>query len=462
MLVIISDLHLSDGTTGETVGYGAFKMFRDELSDLAYGASWRRNGSYKPIEDLHLVLLGDVLDVIRSTQWLEVNGVPSEIRPWDDSQSQPFINKVSSITGEILKKNAESLATLKNLNGYITIPEATSDGKPAEADWRPDGKNRQPVKVHIHYLVGNHDWFFHLPGNSYNQIRQTLVSAIGLETPANTPFPHDPSESAVIESIYSDHQVFARHGDIFDGFNYDGDRNRSSLGDVIVVELVDKFSLTVKNQLGNTLPKACIDGLKEIDNLRPTFIIPVWVDSLLKRTCPDTNLQMKVKEIWDGLVNNLLQLNFVQKHHSFFHLFDSVEQLEWGLKFSKGVSRANLTGLMAWITEKFGKEDSSFYPHAVSEDAFKSRAARVVVYGHTHVYEMVPPDSLVIRNAFFDQVYINSGTWRPYHQLSQVHPEHEEFVRFQLMTYLAFYKDDERGGRPFETWSGVLAARPFL
>ncbi len=35
MVIIISDLHLSDGTTGGTVGYGAFNLFRDKLRDLA-------------------------------------------------------------------------------------------------------------------------------------------------------------------------------------------------------------------------------------------------------------------------------------------------------------------------------------------------------------------------------------------------------------------------------------------
>jgi len=43
---------------------------------------------------------------------------------------------------------------------------------------------------------------------------------------------------------------------------------------------------------------------------------------------------------------------------------------------------------------------------------------------------MVQLDSLVTGNNFFDQVYINSGTWRPYHRLSRIHPEQEEFVKF--------------------------------
>jgi len=462
MVVIISDLHLTDGTSGETVRNGAFKIFRDALSDLAYGASWRRNGAYKPIEELHLILLGDILDVIRSTRWLQENGAASAVRPWtEDQQGKPFTDKVTTITAAILRENAESLTTLKNLSGKITLPQATA-GRPADADWEPEGKNRQPVKVHIHYLVGNHDWFFHLPGTPYNQIRQAIVDAIGLETPESAPFPHDPSESEALLGIYRDHQLFARHGDIYDPFNFEGDRNKSSLGDVIVVELVDRFAVTVKEQLGTALPPACVDGLKEIDNLRPTLVIPVWVDGLLRRTCPDTTLQLKVKGIWDKLVDDLLKLDFVQKHHSFFHIFDSVDQLEWGLKFSKGVSRSNFSRWYAWFTEKFGMHDSSYYPHSATEDAFKNRTARSIVYGHTHVYDMVPLDSILTGNSILDQIYINSGTWRPYHQLSRLHPEHEAFVQYQLMTYLAFFKGDERAGRHFEIKCGVLGPPTML
>jgi len=460
MLVIISDTHLTDGTSGETVQWGAFRAFREELSDLAYDASWRHDGKYRPIEELHLVLLGDILDVIRSTRWLVEDGKPSEVRPWSDSQSPLFTGKVASITAAILKNNAESLSTLKELHSTITIPEATADGKPADADWQPTGKNRRPVKVHIYYLVGNHDWFFHLPHNSYDPIRQIVVEAIGLENPSNIPFPHDPLESDAIQQIYGDHHVFARHGDTFDPFNYEGDRNRSSLGDAVVVELVDRFSMTVQNKLSGVLPRATIDGLKEIDNLRPTFIIPAWVDGLLKKTCPDRHLQLEVKGVWDHLVDELLALDFVRKHHSFFHLFDSVDRLEWGLKFSKGVSRSNLTHLFSSIAAKFGSHDSSYYSHAAAENAFQKRTARCVVYGHTHVYEMVPLDSVAVNHSFVDQIYINSGTWRPYHQLCRVHPGQEEFVKYQLMTYLAFFKGDERAGRPFEVWSGVLGARP--
>jgi hypothetical protein len=33
----------------------------------------------------------------------------------------------------------------------------------------------------------------------------------------------------------------------------------------------------------------------------------------------------------------------------------------------------------------------------------------------------------------------------------------QEFIGYHVMTYLAFYKEEERRGRPFEAWSGALA-----
>jgi hypothetical protein len=264
MLVIISDLHLTDGSSGETIKEGAFKVFRTRLYDMAYDASWRDDGKYKPVEELDIVLLGDILDVIRSTQWLAAKrGESGYVRPWDDPQSEVFIDKIQAITQKILQHNSRSLNILKELdNGEtITIPPATANGEPARVGWEPDSPGRVPVKVRLHYMVGNHDWFYHLPGPAYNAIRQTIVEAMGLTNSAGAPFPHDPSESPVLQNIYQQHRVFARHGDILDSYNYEGDRNASSLGDAVVVDLLNRFSYKVMNRLAPELPELCVAGL---------------------------------------------------------------------------------------------------------------------------------------------------------------------------------------------------------
>ena len=455
MLVIISDLHLTDGTSGETVRDGAFRVFRERLRDAIYDASWRRDGTYKPLGQVDILLLGDILDVIRSTRWLA-----GTVRPWDDPQSQPFVDRIREINNAILKNNAASLGILKSLDDAqtITIPPATADGKPADVSRDPGAEERISVKVKIHCMVGNHDWFYHLPGTAYNEIRKSAADAAGLANDPDTPFPHDPSESQVIQKVLSDHRVFARHGDIYDGFNFDHDRNRSSLGDAIVIELLNRFPQEVAKQLGGELSDECQAGLKEIDNVRPLIVVPLWVNSLLRMACGDRGTILKIQNIWDQLADEFMTLGFVRKHGSVFNLFDDVDRLDWALKFSRGVSFANLSRLLDWIKERFIKGNESYFKFALNEQAFKNRSARYIVYGHTHYYEVVPLEVSVTQEGILNQIYINSGTWRAVHDLAQARPEEQEFVGYKVMTYLAFYKEDERGGQPFEAWTGALGS----
>ncbi|MBZ5552812.1 MAG: hypothetical protein LAO21_08845 [Acidobacteriia bacterium] len=452
MIVFVSDLHLTDGSSGETIHAGAFAAFRERLRDMAYDASWRRDGTYVPIQELHVVLLGDVLDVIRSSKWLT-----GTVRPWSSPEDPNFMLRVSEITRAILDKNQKSIAILKSLGDgrVMTLPPATKAGVPAVVSRDPLAPERIPIKVHLYYVVGNHDWFFHVPGPAHNSIRQSIVDAIGLDQPADAPFPHDPFESDALREVFRAHRVYARHGDIFDSFNYDQDRNASSLGDAIVVELLNGFPDEVQKRLGGELPEDCTRGLKEIDNVLPLLITPVWITGLLRRTCPDP-MAKQVKAIWDELVDRFLGLEFVQGHHSVKQLFDNVTKLEWALKFSKGVSLNNLSAIVAWCKERLGMQEGAFYQNAFTEAEFKNRRARYIVYGHTHHHEVIPLDTVQMDSGLLEQIYINAGTWRAVHELAQLQPDQQEFVGYRVMTYLAFFKEGERKGRGFEAWSGTL------
>ena len=101
MLVVLSDLHLTDGTSGETISSGAFEVFAERLQDMALAASLRVDGSYRPLEQLDVLLLGDVLDVIRSTRWL----ARKDVRPWTDSTRPEYLDMVNQVTAGILRQN---------------------------------------------------------------------------------------------------------------------------------------------------------------------------------------------------------------------------------------------------------------------------------------------------------------------------------------------------------------------
>jgi hypothetical protein len=373
MLVIISDIHLTDRSSGQTVKEGAFRVFRDTLRDLAYDASWTPEGRYEPINELHLLLLGDILDVIRSRSWLD-----DGLRPWDDFTSSAFIERVSDITDAILQKNHGSLQVLRDLDigGDVTIPPADENHKPKNLAWEPKTEGRHRVRVHRHYMVGNHDWFYHLKGPGYDTIRAKIVNALGLENALDEPFPWEPSESECIQKFCKAHRIFARHGDVYDHENFNPERGRdgSSIGDAIVVELINRFHADAAHQLKGQLSEECIQGLNELDNVRPQPMAVVWLAGLLKRTCKSRDQRDSVKQIWNKTVEHFLGIPFVKNEPS-------------GTKLIWRISRwlpleALSSALVSWPLNKLinlRRAQPDFHD-AIGEQPFASQTAEFFVY----------------------------------------------------------------------------------
>lgn len=448
MLVIISDLHLTDGTSGSTISPGAFQLLGERLVDLAAGASQRRNGGYRPVERVDLVLLGDVLDVIRSTKWLE-----GRVRPWDDASSPQLCDAVSRVAVDVLRHNSEACAEFRKLAQQgLAIPAATRDGRPA-------AREMQNVPVRIHYMVGNHDWFFHLPGANYDQLRRQIAEQLSLTTSPEAPFPHEAWEDNELLQTMRRHKVFARHGDVYDPINFEGDRNASSLGDAIVIELLNRFSVQVARELAEDLPPSALAGLREIDNIRPLLLIPVWIDGLLERSCPQPAVRKQVKKVWDALADEFLENPFVRTRDTWCPV-DVVDGLQKALKFSRRLSVGWASWVAQWMWQLRGADNSSYYQHALGEQDFRNRRAKHIVYGHTHTAEVVPLDASFAEGYVLHQAYFNSGTWRRVYEQTRFAPSEHEFIAADTLTYLAFFKDDERRGRPYETWSGTLGIAP--
>ena len=136
MLIFVSDLHLSDGTCAQSIAAKAFTLFGERVQELAYNASWNDRGSYAPIESIELVLLGDVLDPLNSTLWLDAPlGTPDAIRPWSDPNRPGFAAKLAQITNAIIEENEEGLQALRRLSHgeIVKLPAAeTSIGYPSQ------------------------------------------------------------------------------------------------------------------------------------------------------------------------------------------------------------------------------------------------------------------------------------------------------------------------------------------
>ena len=449
MLVVISDLHLTDGTSGATISAGAFHLLAERMADLAMAASHRADGAYRPIERIDLLLLGDVLDVIRSTRWLE-----GGVRPWDPPHAAELVEKISTVTDDILARNEIGASVLRALSeGSIRIPPANRIARPAAT------AENVPVPVRIHYMVGNHDWFYHLPGEPYNRLRQQITGQFGLATSPDAPFPHEPFESEELLATLRRHAVLARHGDIYDPVNFEGDRDTSSLGDAIVIELLNRFGRQIEIEMADDLPPSTFVGLREIDNIRPLLLVPVWIDGLLERTCPQPSMRKAVKQVWDMLADEFLELAFVRARDT-WRPNDIVDGLQQALKFSRALSIGWASAITKWIFQVRGALGASYAPHALTEQEFRNRRARHIVYGHTHRTETVPLDASYTEGFALNQLYFNSGTWRRVHEPTQLDPGEHEFIASDTMTYLAFFCGDERKGRPYETWTGSLSLAP--
>lgn len=454
MLVIISDIHLGDGTTANSISPTAFELFANRLKETAFYASFREDDTYRPIETLDILLMGDILDPLHSTLWLDTSpGARNYARPWTDTSSPAFADTLSETTSAILNVNRQSLEILRGCASGQTVllPPANSRHEPDR-----ESKEQIPVNVRIHYMIGNHDWYYRLPGSGFDEIRKTVIASMGLCNDLG-PFPYELEENLALCEILQSYRVFARHGDYYDKFNFDREkgRNHATLGDVFTMDVCNRYPVEVQRRYGNQLPSGVIDSLRRITNVRPALAAPLWISGQIRRHAESAALENELKKVWDDLCDQFLQLDFVRELDKSFQ-FDIVDALELVLKISKRTSFETLDELVLWVHTKLNENDRSLAENALKEPAFLNNSARFIVYGHTHHHEIVPLDSDGEPPNEKNQFYFNSGTWRSYYDLAIKNPREQKFVRYHTFTYLTFYKDGERSGKEFEAWSGAF------
>ena len=483
MLVIISDLHLGDGTTAESIPASAFYLFAKRLRQDAHFASIH-NEKYHPIEELDVILMGDIIDPLHSTLWLfppkgrgkyvNIEGkdyirITEEddtdyIRPWSDPSHPLFAPKLLEVTQAVLEHNEKALEVMRKLASgeFIEFDPANDDG-----DRTSGNHDRIPLKVRFHYMVGNHDWYYHLKGEAFDKIRQVLIDAMGLSNPP-TPFPFDlrkvdsnspweQDEAPDIERLLRQYQVFCRHGDYYDNFNFNAQtgRDHATLGDAFTMEVCNRYPEELKRR--PDLNSEIVDNLRHITNVRPALATPLWISGQINRLSHEhvlTGMNEKdIKKIWDDLCDKFINLKFVRDKDT--PLFDMVDKMELAIKVSKLISLETLDNLIYKIQKRrmFGG-DNSFAEFALKEPAFLDDTARYIIYGHTHHQETVPLD---YDDHGGNQIYFNSGTWHTYFDLARKNPKEKKFVPYKALSYITFYKDDEHDDRHFETWTGAYA-----
>ncbi|MBI1920912.1 MAG: hypothetical protein HYS23_07495 [Geobacter sp.] len=417
MLVFLSDIHLTDGTSGETIKSTAFRIFAESVKKLA--------GTVDPLREIRIVLLGDIFDVIRSTRWLDAN-----VRPWNDANvNQQQV--VSEIVNGILS-SAENSSSIEHIK---SIREAA------------DARN---VPFSIEYVIGNHDWLI----NRYPEAIQAVSDKLGT---AAVTFP--------AEVYYEDYKAYACHGDKYDEFNHTGNRNASSIGDAIVIELLNRFPAEVEKKLNDPAEdweisakekSRVIDLLKEIDNIRPLLDAPTWV-LMVQEKVPSKKVQKMIDETWQKCVDNFLKLEFIKKFDKFLWP-DLVDGLEFVLRLSSQASGRVREKVAETVKSLMSDtEGEKYLKRAYGEARLRSGAASYVLYGHTHDHKLIPLDQAP-NNTLKpdDKIYFNTGTWRKTWNRTAFDRSSREFIGWHVLTYVALFRGDENGDYNFEVWNSAL------
>ena len=418
MLVFVSDIHLTDGkpdgTSTATMHSGAFQKFTLYLKDMAETAK---------AKEIQIVLLGDILDLIRSEYWLR-----STIRPWSDADEKDTEGKgLKDYAMTIVERICEDPMNKASMAHLQEFTEAMA---------------KSGVPVEITYLPGNHDWLV----NRYPETRRAAAAFLGLRNPIQYQ-----KKAFLTENFWESYRVFARHGDIYDPFNFSESRDASSLGDAIVIDLLNKFPTLVEQVLEPAGDPDLIAGLRQIDNVRPLIDVPLWIQGICRRAKSPGTAQ-KVKDTWNDLADSFLRSPYVRSYDKPWRL-DVVDGLQLVLKISTWFS---LRDIINCPIRDLCRSSADYAKKAFNEEYMKRNMAEYVVYGHTHEHQVVPLDLVPGPGAALNKTYFNTGTWRRVHEKTAFDPENHEFLSRHVMTFIAFYLSEERGDYRFEVWNGAL------
>nr|WP_251009604.1 MULTISPECIES: metallophosphoesterase [unclassified Bacillus (in: firmicutes)] len=453
MIILISDLHLMDGTAGRHQLDA--EVFMDTFVELARQATAAVKHLNEKDQDIKIVLLGDIFDVIRTERWFleksknKIVEVPLSDRPWGGPEDEKTEIIAVDILKNIMKTNREIVSILSG------------------RAWQSMGF---PKKPDIVYIPGNHDRLC----NVYPSMRRLVIDELDLQ---------DLSYIDKFPNYYlnEQHGILARHGHEWDPFNFEGDHQNPQsymaipIGDVIASEIASKLPVLVGTKLKDiNLPEEDInqicDNFRNLFDVRPMSAIIPWLSFQVKRyeqygRLVQDAINSAFRQVGDEFMEIPFVKGWIKEHDRFWHPLDNGDKVqllgtllrtfditnsEWKLKL---VDKFNIIKEL-WTDDKYlkgAKKDFEALP----------KTFQYVLYGHTHnpfkgTVEIIKEKN---KSKQKERVYLNTGTWRPryHHSIKE-----NGFSKWNNLTYTIIYKPGEMfAGIPvkhpvFEHWTGTI------
>ncbi|MBI1852307.1 MAG: metallophosphoesterase [Planctomycetes bacterium] len=454
MLVIISDLHITDETTAINVHPSAFQMLAAEIRSVVTNAE-------KNVRDVHVVLLGDIFDLVRTAYW-NANQVALTSRPWGGKLDETTaMNPDPAVEGQF----QAILSRILKTSSATALHDLLAD--------LPNGNGQTR---HVTYVIGNHD--------------RVLNNFKSLKTQVEAWFPQVQFTNQLSAN---DYHVLACHGHEWDenchGWEFSQrvleakppfgrfapDAYRvMAIGEVVTAELLSGFIHGVEKRLTPMGPKekSLLRNLKDVNNVRPMTEVFRWLAWITRGEAPkyikvireslldalDGTLECTLAKKWDDMKPDLVVsgdlTDYLDKARSVVRnspsldglgkLISDVEKIVVAVKTRLGVS--TLDSLAEGALHDFEGQNVPGVDYG---------KVQYIVYGHTHearhdVRRALPDGRL--------QMYINTGTFLPFVDQSL---DGTSFWEAYRMTYVTFFKDDEdtknrQGTGPtMDLWNGI-------
>ena len=475
MLIVVSDLHFVDGTAGEhNLPFDAFKdVFLDDVEALA-----RDKGA----KEIKLVLLGDIVDLIRSEQWFSRGGrsFPLAKRPWGRQGVADAKNWDRPPSGTDTERRClDILGRLPSGNKKPAKPQSTILSKnwdtfqlirhlPNELRRR---LRRNKLPVEVIYVPGNHDRLVNL----YPAVRDELARILGLKMSPQTTWTDEKGNRRFrTDFVDEDYWVYARHGHQYDPWNYGGGNDHSigaqlqpAIGDVFATEFAVRipWQLEQMRRTNKAITQGLIRNLKDMDNVRPPSHVMEWF--YYRIGAEDHGpVRRALEKAFDKVAINLLQIPFVQQwrspatHADEYIRAASSRWLRWiSSRLIDALEAEDLLPLLLKGAGGKGDPEKDQYAQAAYHERIwrnGEKDIRFIVYGHTHTPMQMPLDGDDEREV----VYINTGTWRERIRRTIGLDKAPNFIKSKQMTYAVFYNRDEdtdrkrRGTVSFDIWTG--------
>lgn len=233
MLVVTSNWAIADGTLYGGPDRGCVADFFTAIHRRALRAGFRRDGTYRPVDSVDVVLAGDTCDWLVSALWTDRH------RPWHGGRTAAGIAERVAVGS--LRRGGRLLAGLSRLaRRGLRVPRADARGRPVLG-------TLQQVAVRVTVLAGDRDhWIERHSRSVVATARSVAVGSAWSNGIAMVRHGDDLDPLCGTSGRWSD-ETSAR-GDAPSGGGRAGGDDSPSLGESIAVDLLARFGGAVAAQ----------------------------------------------------------------------------------------------------------------------------------------------------------------------------------------------------------------------